>query len=381
MALPHGSAIRAAVCLAALVWAPPAAADVLRVGTSGDYAPFSLDGGGFDLEVARRLASDWGMELRLVPFVWPALSARLADDEFDVVMSGVTWTPERAVVGWMSRALAAGGPCLLLARAEPTRIGVNRGGFLERWARSQFAAVRLVTVGDNRSLPSLLERGEVDAIVTDSFELRDFQRPGLVVRCAPPGYRKVYWLAPARAEAWGPRLDAWLAAREDWLQELRLRHFGARAPRSEADHLLDLVARRLAFMPYVAAYKRERDLPIEDPEREARVLASALEGARAAGADPTRVEAFFRLQIELAKAVQERSTGGAGLDLARQIRPVLLRLGTRITAALAAGATLARADSAALDGLLEPEEVRALAGVLDACHDCARGPPSLEEKR
>ena len=138
MALPHGSAIRAAVCLAALVWALPAAADVLRVGTSGDYAPFSLDGGGFDLEVARRLASDWGMELRLVPFVWPALSARLADDEFDVVMSGVTWTPERAVVGWMSRALAAGGPCLLLARAEPTRIGVNRGGDRRRSRRRSF---------------------------------------------------------------------------------------------------------------------------------------------------------------------------------------------------------------------------------------------------
>src|SRR5690349_5946216 len=80
------------------VVAPPAPtseprASELRVGTSGDYAPFSVrreDGalGGFDVELAERLASDLGLSLRWVPFRWPELSARMSAGEFDVVMGG-----------------------------------------------------------------------------------------------------------------------------------------------------------------------------------------------------------------------------------------------------------------------------------------------------
>src|SRR5512143_590916 len=58
--------------------ATPAA--VLRVATSGDYAPFSLvnaDGEftGMDVEIAARLASDLGMQLALTRFTWAELDA------------------------------------------------------------------------------------------------------------------------------------------------------------------------------------------------------------------------------------------------------------------------------------------------------------------
>ena len=86
----------------------------LRVGTSGDYAPFSTrnEAGatvGFDAELAEQLANDLGVSLRWVPFRWPELARQLAAGEFDVAMGGVTWQPARAVSGYMTRAVARGG--------------------------------------------------------------------------------------------------------------------------------------------------------------------------------------------------------------------------------------------------------------------------------
>src|SRR5882724_6528427 len=76
----------------------------LRVGTSGDYAPFSVraaDGtlSGFDIEVARAYAAERGREIVFVPFRWPELGARFVAGDFDIVMSGVTVRPDRLVAG------------------------------------------------------------------------------------------------------------------------------------------------------------------------------------------------------------------------------------------------------------------------------------------
>src|SRR5438552_16457545 len=70
-------ALLAAACLHPRPEAPP-----LRVGTSGDYPPFSLarDGRreGLDVEIAPRLAHDGGRRLERHPFHPPALTRDLA---------------------------------------------------------------------------------------------------------------------------------------------------------------------------------------------------------------------------------------------------------------------------------------------------------------
>lgn len=98
--------------------APVATRPKLRVGTSGDYAPFSTRDAagavhGFDAELAGGLAKDLGFELQWVSVRWPTLQAQLQNGEFDVAMSGVTWQPARAVTGYLTRAVARGGPCVL----------------------------------------------------------------------------------------------------------------------------------------------------------------------------------------------------------------------------------------------------------------------------
>ena len=380
-----GQRLLALVASAALMWASAATElaaqagaageqQVLRVGTSGDYPPFSRAGEGFDVEVAKLLARDLGYRIQWVAFRWPQLQEMVEANAFDVAMSGITWRAHRAVSGRMSRAVALGGPCVLSKRPAG-RVAVNRGGILERWARSRFRPEQIRTVDKNLSLPLLLQRDEVDAIVTDRFEIRHFRSAGLSERCEPARDRKVYWVSPARAQDLGPRVDRWLREHEPQLAALKRKWFGAGEPRSDVEHLVDLLGRRLALMPAVAAYKRDQGIAIEDRAREAKVLAQAVQKAKDVGLRPASVRKLFRLQIELAKDIQKRSTTAEPLDLHSQLRPTLSTLGQRIAEALAQAAPalpkLRPQQLALLQGQLSEQQLKALCTALRAVRPAA----------
>lgn len=309
----------------------------LRVGTSGDYAPFSVRDAsgtvrGFDAEIADELARDLGFELEWVSFRWPTLQSQLQNGEFDVAMGGVTWQPARGVLGYLTRAVARGGPCVL-GDEQAKRVAVNHGGVLEAWARSHFVNRELVIVEANQTLPDLLASGRAGAIVTDSFERKAFERPGWKVRCEPALSRKVYWVAPGHAELAG-RMEDWLRAHTARVESAQQRWFGERQALDAIGNLADLLARRMAFMPFVAGAKAALALPIEDLPREKIVLDSAALSAQKAGLPETAARDFFALQIELSKAVQRRMSEAPLLDLAQQIRPALNELGDRILLAV-----------------------------------------------
>ena len=399
---------------ASLLPAAAPAKPVLRVGTSGDYPPFSMLGldsagapgtgegaalapdvagaptavpeagqtaeaavrSGFAIEVAERLAADLGFDLEFVPFDWPDLAGAVAADEFDVAMGGVTWRPARASVGWMSRAVAAGGPCVVSTAGgpeTPRRVAVNRGGILERWTRERLGGgtTRILAVDDNLSLPGRLERGEVDAFVTDSFEVEHFGRDGWRRRCEPPLDRKVFWVAPGRADELGPAIDRWVQRNEGWLEARREEWFGRGQRRDELDHLLDLTARRLAFMPPVATWKAARGMPVEDLDREELVLEAAERTAERFGLDPLAVREWFALQIDLAKAVQRRTPAAAPTLELDEVRSTLIRLGERQVRALRAlgtraGSAAAPADLAVLRPYLTGTEIERVRSALAA---------------
>ena len=358
--------ISIALALAGCRSAPP-----LRVGTSGDYAPFSKDGAGFDVDVARLFAAEQGRELELVPFKWPELAQSLERGDFDVAMSGVTWRPDRDVHGWMSLAIGQGGPCWIGA-SEPAVVGVNRGGVLEAFARARFPKAAIVAVDDNGSLPELLASGKVQAIVTDSFEIAHFRKPGDTSLCVAQSFRKVYWVAPARAEPLGPALDGFLRGHEPELRALRAKWFGAPQPRDATDDLCDLVARRLELMDAVGAWKRAHGKPVEDPAQEARVLDAVEVTARTLGLEPASVRALFQLEIELAKRIQrDAHPVPRALELDTELRPALARLSDRQLEALARAAPVPddSFDSTALAplaALLDPRELAALRAALVA---------------
>jgi cyclohexadienyl dehydratase len=337
--VPVSSQVSAAAPLVSAPASPSPSSSELRVGTSGDYAPFSTRDAagkalGFDVELAEQLAHDLGFGLRWVPFRWPELARQLAAGEFDVAMGGVTWQPSRGAVGYLTRSVARGGPCVL-GDAAARRIAVNHGGVLEAWARGHLSDREIITVDDNLSLPALLSEGRVGAIVTDSFERKAFERPGWGARCEPALARKVYWVGPSRAAELGERIDAWLRGNTARVQAAQERWFGERQRLDASTHLSDLIARRFAFMPLVAALKAQQNLAIEDLPREREVLDDVRRSAARIGLPEGPVHELFALQIELSKTVQRRQSEPSTLDLAKQVRPALTALGERILGALA----------------------------------------------
>jgi cyclohexadienyl dehydratase len=76
----------------------------LKVGLTGDYAPYSVRGPdgavvGADVTMARALAESLGVTLEIVPTTWKTMKADLQADRFDIAMGGVSVTPDRAAVG------------------------------------------------------------------------------------------------------------------------------------------------------------------------------------------------------------------------------------------------------------------------------------------
>lgn len=300
---------------------------VLRIGTSGDYAPFSLAAGddfdGLDADIARRLGADLGCRVELVRFAWPDLVAALGRGDFDLAVSGITMRAERALHGLYSRPYARTGVVVLTARDDEwqsladldrpsVRLAVNRGGHLERWARAHLARAALRTTADNRGLPELLRARAVDAIVTDSAEARAWAHAGRQIGPFSTDY-KALLLAPGRTDL-APAVDRWLAARESdgWLASRRSLHLGdaqADDPRTAAVQAVTALVRlRLALMPMVAAAKRDAGAPLADTAQERRVVDRARSWSVAPG---PHIDAAFAALIDLAKLVQRRATGSA----------------------------------------------------------------------
>ena len=371
----------------------------LRVGTSGDYPPFSeaplataawagpdraaVTGAvaaptGFDPELARAFARDTGRRIEWVPFRWPELASDLEAERFDVAMSGVTVRAERSRIGRYSLPLVGSGAVALLAPGSTatrldeldhaeTRIGVNRGGHLERVARARFLRASVVAIESNAGVIEALAasargsagtgaaRVPVDAVVTDTLEAPKWRArvPGSRV-LGPFSRDRKAWLVRSGAPELARELDAWLLARErdGSLVAARRRHLGDENDASTALVLPALLAaldERLALMPAVAEAKRASGAAIEDRAREERVLEAGLAASDAecrartetASIDCDRlragVRALLRASIEAAKAIQRRALASAppasattGAPALSEIRPALLRIGDRI---------------------------------------------------
>ncbi len=344
----------------------------LRIGTTGDYAPFSfttdgaaLDGGpldGFDVALGRAFARDAGRPLVLVPVRWPELEAALREGRFDLAWTGVTVRPDRSLVGRFGVAVAESGAVALVRRdgpfgaldalaRGPARIAVNAGGHLERVTRARFPGATVIAIPDNTQVRQTLLDGRADAVVTDSQEAPGWLRGAQGLRVLGPFTRdrKAPLLRAGDVEL-ARALDAWLLAREadGTLAGLRrewLAGDGAQATATPLAGLLAAIDERFSLMPLVAEAKRRAGRPVTDPAQETRVLdasarASREEAQRAGLPAPhdAAVRALFRALIDAASALQREvlaapASGAPAADapdLETAIRPALARIGERL---------------------------------------------------
>jgi len=212
-------------------WATVQRAGVLRVGTTGDYAPFSenRDGRleGTDIELTNRLAKAWGVSAVFVQTSWPTLMSDLGRRRFDLAASGITITPERLRAADFSAPYAFDGKVPIARRENApkftaldkidrpgVRVIVNPGGTNERFAREHLKQATIVLHADNRTIFDELVSGRADVMITDSVEarLQERRHPELEITVAEPFTHAAKAILIPRGSDLAGRIDALLAA-------------------------------------------------------------------------------------------------------------------------------------------------------------------------
>jgi cyclohexadienyl dehydratase len=208
------------------------AAGVLRVGTTGDYTPFSLkqpDGSykGADIDMAHDLAERLRVRISFVPTVWVDLLDHFLADHFDIAMGGVTVTPERAEKACFSIPTFVDGKRPLARREyrdrftnfaaidQPgVRVIANPGSANEAFVRGLFRQATVIIHHDNASVFDELVAGRADVMITDGLEA-DHQAQLHPELCAVPvaapftRLEKAYMFA--RDPGMKSYIDGWLA--------------------------------------------------------------------------------------------------------------------------------------------------------------------------
>lgn len=183
----------AGILLAALAAALPAAArplqqvlndGTLRVGVAL-YAPWALRAAsgelrGFEVDVAKKLAADMGVEPQIVAYDWKRLIPALESGEIDVIAAGMTITPERALRVNFSQPYESGGIALATNASSTSkattledlnsdryRFGAVKDSVAARLVSRALPDARLVTFKDAATAAAALLAGKIDGYLEE----------------------------------------------------------------------------------------------------------------------------------------------------------------------------------------------------------------------
>ena len=149
----------------------------LRVGTTGDYKPFSFfttdtlnetqtkQFAGIDIELAKDLAASLDAELILVQTSWPTLMQDLAAGKFDIGMSGISRNLNRQRTSFFTIPYHVGGktPIIRCSDAqkyqtladidrEGVRVIVNPGGTNFNFVKNKISHASVQIFDDNTKI-------------------------------------------------------------------------------------------------------------------------------------------------------------------------------------------------------------------------------------
>jgi polar amino acid transport system substrate-binding protein len=214
----------------------------LRVGIS-DIAPWAIhdkDGNlmGFSVDVARKLARDIGVEVEFHPDTFKYLIPDLLADRFDIIISGFSIEPQRALlinfsnpfnttdVTLAANIKTAGQFTTLQEFNKPTlTIGSLEGTTAEEMTSTILPEAQIKTYSTDAELFNALVKGKIDVAAADN------PRPELVAKFFPdkvsvPAGVKLATFPSAFAVRRGDMgfinfLNSWICSRtaNDWLED------------------------------------------------------------------------------------------------------------------------------------------------------------------
>lgn len=207
-----------------------ASSGVLRVGMDPTYPPFDVvqggQIGGYDAELARKIAADVGVRVEFKPLALDTLYDALIAGNVDVVISAQPPIPERQADVRYSVPYYQSGQVLVVRAGDTAigsvaglagkRVGVELGSSgdteARRLQRGSVPTMQLQSVyhSPDEALDALA-RGEVDAAITDNLSAQTYiaGRPGALSVLSPPITDEPFVVGmPARADGLAARVNA-----------------------------------------------------------------------------------------------------------------------------------------------------------------------------
>ncbi|MBP2301663.1 transporter substrate-binding domain-containing protein [Azospirillum picis] len=166
-------------------------AGTLRVGTTGDYKPFTYLNPqtqafeGIDIDLAQAMGKALGVKVEFVKTTWGTLLPDLLAGKYDIAVGGVSVTLERQKAALFSDPLMRDGktPITLCQNKDRfqtvadidkagVRLIVNPGGTNEKFARANIHAAQIEVHPDNVTIFDQIIAGKADLMITDAVETR-----------------------------------------------------------------------------------------------------------------------------------------------------------------------------------------------------------------
>ncbi|MBE4591037.1 amino acid ABC transporter substrate-binding protein [Vibrio navarrensis] len=157
----------------------------LRVGMS-TFVPWAMRNKqgeliGFEIDVAKRLAADSGWKVEFVPTAWDGIIPALLAKKFDVIIGGMSVTPERSksvlftapyshsgVQIAASKTLAADFTSMEKFNSRRVKIAARRGAFTVQVARETFPKATILQFDDDAQAFQEVINGNAHAVIASS---------------------------------------------------------------------------------------------------------------------------------------------------------------------------------------------------------------------
>jgi polar amino acid transport system substrate-binding protein len=157
----------------------------LRVGVS-IFVPWVMHDNsgeliGYEIDVARKLAEDMGVKVEFVETSWPSIITDLLADRYDIIISGLSVTPQRALLINFSEPYSHSSSVLIANRklagrmknnkqfnSSKTSIGVVRNSIGEKQIGQEFPKATLKTFDSESQAIAALLAGKIHAMMSST---------------------------------------------------------------------------------------------------------------------------------------------------------------------------------------------------------------------